>query len=189
MQNKRYGDFWKEVRSRKPRCTQTDREIDGKKSSTDIAALFADKFSAVNGRNDDVTQDNHINDTENIENIWVKRMSYKDVATGIRKLKIGIGYDGVHSKHLKFADRNFIDHICRFFNSCLVHHHIPEKMLQSVVNPSMKNNAVDGKKSSNYREITISTCFLKLFEYCLLPTLQSFLPICINQFGYRPWCT
>ena len=97
VQNKRYDDFWKQVRSRKPCCTQTDREIDGKKSSTDIAALFADKFSAVNGRNDDVTQDNHINDTENIENIWVKRMSYKDVATGIRKLKIGIGYDGVQS--------------------------------------------------------------------------------------------
>ena len=45
--------------------------------------------------------------------------------------------------HLKCADRNFIDHICIFFISCLVHHHIP-----SLAILKRKNNAVNDIKKT-----------------------------------------
>ena len=70
MQNKRYGDFWKEVGSQKSGCTQTTREtMDG----FDIADLLATKSSAMNGRNNKLTLDMLNKGIKNIEgNIWVQ---------------------------------------------------------------------------------------------------------------------
>ena len=65
-----------------------------------------------------------------------------------------------------------------------IHNHVPSAMLAAVINPLIKNRSANIRDSDNYRELTISSNFFKLFEYYLLPFLKE-LPICSAQFGHR----
>ena len=59
-------------------------------------------------------------------------------------------------------------------------------MLKVVITPTIKDKYGDVHSSENYREIMNSPCLFKMFEYCLLPVLQSHTSISPLQVGYRP---
>ena len=72
----------------------------------------------------------------------------------------------------------------QFFNSCFIHNHFPEKLLAGVIRPCVKNGSGDFKSSSNYREIMISSNFMKVLEYIILPYIQT-IPTNPRQFCYK----
>ena len=59
-------------------------------------------------------------------------------------------------------------------------------MLELVISPCIKDKLGVESSSANYREVMISPCFFKLFEYCVLPRLTATMPLSHLQFGYRP---
>lgn len=184
LQNRNSREFWKEVRSRNSNNEVDISEIDGLKNNQDIAQLFANKFRSITDASLVVDTfdggETSANNTVNVTNI-----TSNDVKNAIGNLNVGIGFDGIHSNHLKFLDNNVIRILTRFFNSCLAHSHIPKAMLEGVIRPCIKDRYGKHDKSDNYREIMISSNFLKVFDYCMLPRLQRYIDISSNQFGYR----
>ena len=59
-------------------------------------------------------------------------------------------------------------------------------MLKGVTIPTVKDRFGDKSSVDNFREIMNSSCFFKVFEYCILPILKSYTQISPLQFGYRP---
>ena len=161
LQEKKVNDFWREVRSRRDGATIVSKEIDNQKNPLRIADLFASKFSAVTGRLTD-------RETGNAVPAWPghvlggttgRKLKLAAVKRAIFMLNTGLGFDGIHSNHFKFASRDLLYVITLFFNACLIHNHIPRRMLQGVINPRVKNKFGDAHDSGTYREIMSSSCF------------------------------
>ena len=164
LTSKNYVQFWKEVKKRRGADRGTASVcIDGVKSPPKIAQKFADKFSAgqasstVHNYNLNVHPSNRIKFTE------------RDVKDAIAQLKTGIGFDGVHSNHLKFASEYTVSILTMFLNSCLFHNYFPSNLLEGVINPILGDKCA----SSNYREVmttyscirnksTVYSCFLDM---------------------------
>ena len=180
MKSKNYIQFWKEVK----KWRGADRDtasvcIDGVVSPPKIAQKFADKFSSVSGQasstvhnyNFNVHPSNRIKFTE------------KNVKNAIAQLKTGIGVDGVHSNHLKFASEYVVSILTMFSNSCLFHNYF--HLLGEVINPIVENKSGAKCASSHYREAMISSNIFKVMEYFVLPFLKSKIHMSRHQFGYR----
>ena len=171
------------MNSRKNNVHNKITEVDGKKTNDDIVEVFYNKFSSITGaRNEELgaDKDNIFSPNRN----FVKRLTTRSVKDAIASLSTGIGFDGVQSNHLKLSSSLIIFVYSKFFNSSLIHNHIPNSMLTGVINPIIKNKAGNVKDSQNFREIMISSNFFKVFEYLLLPYIKE-LPLSSAQFGYR----
>ena len=141
--------------------------------------MFHDKISAVTGVSVNSQLDVVTEFCPNVD--FTNRFSSYCVKQAIKSLSTGVGYDGIHSNHLKFSSPAMIFIYAKLFNSCNIHNHVPSAMLAAVINPLIKNRSANIRDSDNYREVMISSNFFKLFN--ILST--SFYPICSAQFGYR----
>ena len=183
--NRNSQEFWKEVRSRRGTNNSKATEIDGIGSPSLIADLFGRKFNAVSGKGEYNTNLDEYSE-EFLPNVdFSKRIYVKDVEDALNRLKVGIGFDGIHSNHLKFSSRLIKFIFARLINSCFIHNHVPTKMLEGVISPCIKDKLGVKSSSANYREVMISPCFFKLFEYCVLPRLTATTQLSHLQFGYR----
>ena len=59
--------------------------------------------------------------------------------------------------HFKFLSRDSIEFVANFVNSCIIHSYIPEKVLDGVIRPCLKNSRGYCNDSGNYREVMISS--------------------------------
>ena len=114
--------FWREVNSRRSKNNLTPQVVDGNKTDLDICQLFANKFSSVNGSG---TQE--FDSATLMNGISLNVKFKKDFIKAVKNLKVGIGFDLIHSNHLKFLDDRAIGVICRFFNMRLKFSYLPFK--------------------------------------------------------------
>ena len=164
LNNKNYVQFWKEVKKRRGADRGTASVcIDGVKSPPKIAQKFADKFSAVSGQASSTVHNYYLN----VHPSNSIKFTERDVKNAIAQLKTGIGFDGVHSNHLKFASEYAVSILTMFLNSCLFHNYFPSNLLEGVINPILKNKLGDKCASSNYREVMISSNIFKVMEYLI----------------------
>ena len=106
-------------------------EIDSLKFSQSIAAKFARKFSSVTGTGN-VTCGRGVDyrARDQFAQAAVDHVfSIFDVQVAVGKLNTGLGFDGIHSNHFKFASTDILRILAQFFNCCLIHNHIPKRML------------------------------------------------------------
>ena len=66
----------------------------------------------------------------------------------------------------------------------IVHSYMPDEMIKGVISPRVKNKLGNICNSGNYRPVMISFNMLKLFEYCILPSLTGKIMLHENQFGF-----
>ena len=116
--------------------------------------------------------DEHI--TRVISNRNVFRITMNEITTSIGKLNNMNDPDQVHSSHFKYASHDFVYLTFLFFNSCLLHTHIPNDILVGAIKPEIKDKFGNAASSDNYRPVMSSTTMLKIFEYSLLPTLERY---------------
>lgn len=171
--------FWKEVKSRNNNKISID-EVDGVKGDLNLAQLFYNKFSSISGNDDNSLIYEYRGNNRNLIKFTVN-----DVKTAITSLKTGVGFDGIHSNHLKFLSHNPLMFLTVLINSCIIHNYIPGKVLEGVIRPIPKNRLGNLSDSSNYREIMVSSNLFKVIEYCFLPILLKNVNISPHQFGYR----
>ena len=172
--------FWKEVNLRRSHKTRESDIIDNLTNKVDITSLFAKKFSSVTGGN--------APNFEIFSCLGARPVTYfrlADVKQAINKLKVGLGFDGIHSNHLKYLDNRVMRILAEFFNACLHHSYLPSAMLRGFVTPRVKNKLGNLQDSNNYREIMRSSNIFKVFEYTVLPILLRYNPLSQYQFGYR----
>ena len=108
--------------------------------------------------------------------------------TGIINIYIYIcisHFDLIHANHLQFSGPQLRALIERFFTICMLHPCVPKLMMQGVIKTVLKGNSICKANSENYRAVMNSSIFLKMLEYCLLPTLSKKLQITPLQFGFK----
>ena len=107
-------EFWKEVNSRKNNVRNKITEVlDGKKTNDDIVEVFY-KFSSITGvRNEELGADGDNIFSRNRN--FVKRLSTRTCKDAITNFSTGIGFDGVHSNHLKLSSYLIIFVNSKFF--------------------------------------------------------------------------
>ena len=178
--------FWKEVKKRRGLINVSSDKINGKTDPFDIAEDFRGKFSLVSGSVPSIA----IQDTSVPNNpISCNFISLSTVKSAISKLKTSLGFDGLHSNHLKNLNEKSLYLLRNFIRACLNHCFIPPSLLKGTITPIPKNRTGNLEALDNYREIMISNVFYKFFEYCLLPILQNLIPLSSHQFAYRENCS
>ena len=141
--------FWKEVKKRKTGGILSISEVDGKKNDEEIVKVFHDKFSAVTGVSVNSQLDVVTEFCPNVD--FTNGFSSYCVKQAIKSLSTGVGYDEIHSNHLKFSSPAMIFIYAKLFNSCIIHNHVPSAMLAAVINPLIKNRSTNIRDSDNYR--------------------------------------
>ena len=171
--------FWRDVR--KLNSSSTTKQIDGKSDFLEITKIFSQNYKNIlvdencfsNYSNIDLTDDMH-------------RIYFRDhnIDKSIKKLNTGLGFDMIHSNHLKFAGESFRRILGRFFSASLKHSYVPSEMIKGIIRPVQKPSLCKSK-SSSYRPVMNSCMIMKCFEYCMLPTLSNLLKIDTAQFGFQ----
>ena len=103
----------------------------------------------------------------------VLTLSESDVGSAIDKLNNGKSADeyGLSSEHFKAAKPVIVPVLTRLFNQILYEKDIPESFKTGIITPVLKKGK-DPKSMENYRGITVSSTFGKLFEYSILSKMN-----------------
>ncbi len=112
----------------------------------------------------------------------------KDINQAINKLNIGIGFDLVHSQHLKNINNAYKEFIVRLFSAFISHNYLPEKMLYGEIIPLIKNKLNNKCESNNFRSVMVSSNMFKMFEYCLLQLYNYIMYIQIIEMKINSSC-
>ena len=110
-----------------------------------------------------------------------------DIQRAIIKLKPGKsdGNLGLSSDYFINACNELSVHIGLLFSSLVVHGHAPGDMLTSTVIPIPKGKNCNATDSSNYRGISLSSIFGKLFDILILSRYSDHLCSSDYQFGFK----
>ncbi len=163
--------FMQEVRRWKTHQKTMPSFVDGFSDSQDIANQFASKYSDLYHSSE--------SDKRSIADMW--DMINHDVISGKMLLTHLITYrmlliclkngkqDGVYylmTDNFVHLSECFLKQISDFYNSCIIHGYIPDKILMSTIVPILKGSK-GASESHNYRAIILCVLFLKILEYCL----------------------
>ena len=182
---KDFKTFWKHVCVKK-KVTSTC--IDGISDKEAAVEIFRKKFFSV--LDDKYCQSKPDNFDENFSrmnhsNLDSFILGTNEIANNISNLRPGIGNDNIHTNHLLYATDNCLQFITHLFNAIIAHSHFPKRMLSGEIRPIIKHQFGNKTDSVNYRPVMVSSHLLKLFEYCIQPSLSNSLHIHNNQFGFR----
>ena len=114
-------------------------------------------------------------------------ISHDNVYNAIRSLQSGKSdrVDNIYSDNLKNASHHLIECIMYLFNSIMSHGCIPESFLLATVLPLSKNLRLDLKNSNNYKTISLSSVFGKVFDKIIIEKQFEQLSTSGLQFGYK----
>ena len=113
------------------------------------------------------------------------RISKSVVREAIKLLKCSIGFDNIHSNHLKVCTDMYIEVLAMLLSSFIAHEYSPDNLLKGIINPTVKDRFKSLSSSDNYRPVMVSSVFFKLFEYCLLFKMKEFVKLNDRQHGFR----
>jgi hypothetical protein len=170
--------FWKSWRCKCNGRAVSIPNIDGKCNHTDIADLFALKFSNLGGGKP-VDNPPKLRDTinNNDANIGQWYLSFEDVNKIVfQKMKRGkaAGLDNISLEHIIYSHPSLIMHLSRLFNLMIKHGYVPDQFGLGVLIPLIKDKNGDTSDSDNYRGITVSPVISKNFETGLFDKFQCF---------------
>ena len=195
----RTRDFWTEIKKmngtlRSRGCAAT---VDGLSSSEQIATLFADKYQHLyNTVPYDVDEMNDIRleletmvGSEYCDEHFIVRED--EIANAISDLKFNKndGNTGLSTNHLKYACREIDCHLSMLFSSILIHGYASADLLRGTTIPIPKGRNSNLTTSDNYRGITLSSIFLRIFDLIVLSRYRDCLSTCDLQFGFKKKCS
>jgi hypothetical protein len=167
--------------------------VDGCITPDDIAKHFADKYqdlyTSVAYNEDEMTAiitelNSLIADFGFDANSVI---SQSDVAFAVSKLKPNKndGNQGLSSNHIKLGGNELIVHISFLLTGILTHGCVPDDFLVSTVIPIPKGRNVNLTDSANYRGISLSSLFGKMFDLIVLSRYSDSLITSDLQFGFK----
>ena len=92
--------------------------------------------------------------------------------------------DGLCFKFFAYDCPELLKHLQLLFQMCLAQSVVPDSFLSSCIAPIVKRGK-DPSACSNYHPITVSCFVSKLFEYVLLPVINSKCNFILFQLGFR----
>ena len=177
--------FWKEIGKVNGSGSRNIVELDSETSIRKHVEIFDEKYKKI--LNDPICQidcnDPVLNPT--VIPRPIPFITLDVLCESIMKLNKGLGWDEIHSNHLKFSGPIFLNLLCKFLNMLISHSHIPMNLIYGEIRPVIKNKVLGKTDSNNYRPVLNSSMFLKVIEYCLLPVLTENLKLSSHQYGFR----
>ncbi len=192
MNSMMQGDrqFIQEIRKIKKHNKTVPSAVDGLSEPQEIADHFASKYSTLYNS---AVYDDHVfklmseSIDDNIDDSQDVFYAPHDIGKAISCLK-NSKQDGMYdlmSDNFVHAPVCFYSHVADFFNACIRHGFMPNRMLVSTMIPIPKGSKNESL-SENYRAIALCVLFLKIFEYCLLNGNRDKLLVSGLQFAYKP---
>ena len=182
---KNYKGFWRDVAEINKHNMSYPTEIDNKNTNVDICHLFSRNYESIFNKKKGLIDNVKLNVTNKKKIDILLRFSIEDVKKSIRSLKVTLGFDKIHSNHLKFDSVILIDLLARLFTGFIVHSFVPVNMLRGIITPIVKDKFGDLSSSNNYRPVMTSSVFLKIFEYCLSDKICPYVKLNDRQHGFR----
>ena len=108
-----------------------------------------------------------------------------DVEKCLNKLKIGkaCGLDNITKEFVMYSHPAIVVHLKLLFNIMVHHGFVPDSFGNGVIIPLVKDKQGDLCNIDNYRGITLSSFFAKLFEHCILDKYDYLMLSNYLQFG------
>jgi Reverse transcriptase (RNA-dependent DNA polymerase) len=174
-------DIWSEVRRINGNRAAPASTIDGQSSPDCISRIFAGKYQQL--YNSVPCSTHEITDIRNSIETRISSADYSEdckvssgeITAAITRLKPNKndGGRGLSTNHLKFACTELAIHTACLFSGLLVH--------GSVIDDFLLNLA----DSENYRGITLSSVFGRIFDSVVLHRYSDKLDSCELQFGFK----
>ena len=111
-----------------------------------------------------------------------------DIGAAVKRLKSHKNdmHAGLSSDHFINAGDDCFTHIAMMFNATVVHGSLPDTFLYSTIVPIPKGHSVNISDSSNYRGISLSSLYGKLFDnYAVMTFFSSKMMTSELQFGFK----
>lgn len=174
-------EFWKQIKNitKKSNCFSS---IDNETNENKIADIFMENFKKIT----DELSPSSANSAINFNNVHsIKKLSVEITKNAIKNLKIRNGPDDVNTILLLNVSDKTIQFMTDLFNSIIIHGIFPKNMTIGKITPIIKDK-FHPNNSNNYRPIMCSNNLFKVFEYSILPILESFAEPKISkmQFGF-----
>ena len=185
LRNKKYKEFWKEVDLKKNGKASSPSSIDGMSNPTEISNHFGNKYRKILDKNNKGFSSAEFVFTEGVKLFPGWAISVTNIQDAIRQLKCTIGFDFIHSNHLKFCTKLFVEILAKLFTGFFIHEWVPLELLKGIISPTVKDKHGDLYDSSNYRPVMSSSVFLKLLEYCILIKIKDYIVLNDRQHAYR----
>ena len=185
------GDIFKEIREQR-KCKQTfATTIDD--HTDDIPEYLANKYEKLYNGVDD--EDNlKLMELDLEKNIDQRSMKFvnlidKDVVTSVTQKKLKASKTDatstITSDLLIHAPDKLFEILTLCFRSYIVHAHVSNFLLISMLVPILKDKMGDITSSNNYRSIAISSLVMKIFDLVILSTFSEYLQLDDLQFSYQ----
>ena len=179
--------FWQSVSASGGGTVRPDR-IDGAVGETDVAALWANKFSSVlNSVHDEPMIKEFYKTYDATTDTPMPSVTVEEIRKITKKLKTGkaIGLDGIPNDFYINCSVNILVFLSIMCNACIIHEYLPESVTEGRIIPLLKGKLLDISSSDSYRPITIPSSFSKVIENVLFNRIKEDLNCEDNQFGYK----
>ena len=180
-----------DIIKRKRRCVHTiPSSIDG--ITSDIPGYLASKYENLYNAVDDEQnlvelEDSMEGEISQQDLTFVKRIDSHEMKRCAKKLKSG-KKDPVLTMTSDFlinAPDILFQILSLCMRSCIIHSHISDFLLTSMLVPLIKDKLGDISSSNNYRSIAISSLIMKLFDLVIISQFKEFLYFDDLQFAYQ----
>jgi hypothetical protein len=166
------------------------------RSSQPVAnVLHPDSFVTVFRNNfidsaDNVAAVNEFNSMRvrkmNEEGVEVIKLSVEEVEKAVRSLNLSQSHDcnNLNVLHVLYSNPAIYVALKLLFNSMLQFGIVPKGFGCSVITPVIKSKDKSVNDAANYRPVSVISIVSKIFEACLLVTMEPMLVSHSNQFGF-----
>jgi len=165
-------DLWSEVRRINGNRAAPAGTIDGQSSPDCISRMFADKYQQLYNSVPYSTQEmidirNLIDERiQSVDSSEERRVLSSEITAAVTELKPNKndGGRGISANHFKFACSELSIHNACLFSGLLVHDSVIDDFLLSTTVPIPKRRNVNLTDSENYRGITLSSVFGRIYK-------------------------
>ena len=147
-------------------ATARPERIDGAVGDADVANLWATKFGSVlNSVHDERLQTQFYHALDATAESEVEHVTVAEVREIVKKLKDGkaIGLDNIPNEFFSRSPNYVLTFLSIILDSMMIHEFVPDGVMKARIKPLLKGKLLDFSLSDNYRPITISSAFSKIF--------------------------
>ena len=186
--NSKDKDFWREIKkvnsqSKVTTVTETIEKCSGEENIAEMwRKHFNDILNAAPQQEPPCLHTHHSSESE------FTRFSPMEVEKALQKLKVGKspGTDNVQAEHLKLAHKGISVLLGILFNCMIIHNHLPEGFMSTIIIPIVKDCKGDLSSKDNYRPVALTSVISKVLEMIILSRYSENMTTTCNQFGFKP---
>jgi hypothetical protein len=180
--------FWKEIRKVNNSGTPLASTVNDVTGGHAITNMWQEHFKQLLNSSEDTTSKSFVcNALADKDGYTFSRFTPSNVIDGICSLKKGksAGRDNIYSEHFILAHDKAAILLSMLFNAMVVHGHMPQMMMDTVLIPIIKDKKGDVTDRDNYRPVAVACIISKILELILLDRYGEYLQSSHNQFGFK----